>query len=126
MKITTLVARLLLGLIFFIFGLNGFLQILPLPEHLGPAGDFLGALAATGYFFPFLKILEILCGALLLANFFVPLSLAVLAPIVVNIFLFHCFLEPSGVLLPSVIILLELFLVAQHKKSFQALFQAKS
>jgi uncharacterized membrane protein YphA (DoxX/SURF4 family) len=77
-------ARLLLGLIFTIFGLNGFLHFIPTPPMSGPAGAFGGAMFATGYLFQLLKGTEVIAGVLLLSNRFVPLALAVLAPVVIN------------------------------------------
>ncbi len=106
-----LIARLLLGLIFFVFGLNGFLNFIPVPENLPEKLTlFMNALNASGYFFPLLKITETTCGALLLAGVFVPLALIVLAPIILNIFLTHAFLAPDGLVLASVIGLLEIYL----------------
>lgn len=92
-----LVARILLGLIFFVFGLIGLLNLIPPPPNLPEKLQaFNSGLMATGYFFPFLKITETLCGLLLLTGMFVPLALVVLAPIVLNIVLVHAFLAPSG------------------------------
>ena len=64
----TQIARIVLGLIFTVFGLNGFFNFMPAPAFPEPAGAFLGALAGTGYFFPFLKITETACGVLLLTK----------------------------------------------------------
>jgi hypothetical protein len=89
-------ARILLGLVFFVFGLNGFLGFMPQPPQPPEAGAFLGALGATGYMFPLIKGTEVLAGALLLGNAFVPLALLLLAPIVVNIAAFHLVLAPGG------------------------------
>ncbi len=102
-----MIARLLLGLVFTVFGLNGFLNFLPMPPLPEAAGAFMGALAATGYMFPVIKGFEVLAGLMLLANRFTPLALLFLAPIVVNIFLFHLFLEPASSL-PMPIILIGL------------------
>lgn len=92
-----LAARLLLGLVFFVFGLIGLLNLFPpptdLPERLQ---TFNSGLMASGYFFPFLKATETICGLALLSGYFVPLALVILAPIVLNIFLVHAFLAPSG------------------------------
>jgi len=105
-----LIARLLMGLIFFVFGLNGFFHFLPMPPMPEGAGAFMMGLKGSGYFFPFLKGTEIVCGLLLLSGAFVPLAIIVLAPIVINIFLFHAFLAPSGLPLPIIIGLLEIYL----------------
>ena len=110
MKKLPLIARILLGLIFFVFGLNGFFNFLPAPPMPDKAAAFAGGLMASGYFFPFLKATEVLCGALLLAGAMVPLALVVLAPIIVNIILFHGFLAPSGLPLALVIAALEAYL----------------
>lgn len=92
-----LIARLLLGFIMFASGVAGLLNLVPpppdLPEKLV---TFMTGLMASTYFFPLLKLTEIVCGLLLLTGFFVPLSLVILAPIVLNIFLVHAFLQPSG------------------------------
>ncbi len=98
----TLTARVVLGLIFFVFGLNGFFHFIPMPPMPGEAGKFLGALAGTGYFFPFLKVCEIVAGGLLLLGAFVPFALMLLSPIVANILLFHLFLAPAGLAVPIV------------------------
>jgi uncharacterized membrane protein YphA (DoxX/SURF4 family) len=107
----TLGARLIIGLIFFVFGLNGFLNFIPVPESL-PQNmvTFTNGLMVTVYFFPLLKGTEVVCGALLLSGFFVPLALVVLAPIILNIFMVHAFMAPEGVVLALVIGALEIFL----------------
>lgn len=90
MKNVYLGARILLGLLFFVFGLNGFLNFIPAPPMEDPVVlAFMGGLMGTGYFFPFLKAIEVLCGLALLSGFYVPLALVVLAPITLNIVLFH-------------------------------------
>ena len=103
-------AQFLLGLIFFVFGLNGFLNFLPPPELDGAAAEFFGGLAASGYFLTVLKIVEIVSGLLLLVRRFSALALVLLAPVVVQILLFHVFLAPEGLPLAGVIVLLEGYL----------------
>jgi uncharacterized membrane protein YphA (DoxX/SURF4 family) len=117
------VVRVLFGLVFFVFGLNGFLQFLPQPPMPERAGQFVGALAAAGYLFPLLKLTEVVAGAFLLANRFVPLALALLAPIVVNIAAFHLVLAPG---LPMVIFLLgaELYLAWAYRDAFRPMLRA--
>jgi uncharacterized membrane protein YphA (DoxX/SURF4 family) len=115
-------ARLLLGLIFVTFGLNGFLHFLPQPPMPAPAGAFAGALAATGYLFPLIKGTEIVTGLLLLSGRFVPLALVVLAPVVVNIVAFHLFLAPAGLALPFVVLALGLYLAWTERQAFAPLF----
>lgn len=110
MKKVTLVGRLLMGLIFVVFGFNGFFHFIPMPPMPEAAGSFMGALGATGYFFPFLKVCEIVAGLLLLVGAFVPMALMILAPIIIHIFLFHAFLAPDGLPLAILLVIIEIFL----------------
>jgi hypothetical protein len=119
-------ARLLLGAIFTVFGLNGFLHFLPMPAPSGLAAVFMGGLGATGYFFPLLKGTEVVAGLLLLSNRYVPLALTVLAPVVLNIVLFHAFLAPAGIVLPLVIVALGVYLAYTERAVFAPLLQARS
>lgn len=119
-------ARLLLGAIFAVFGLNGFLHFIPQPPPAGLAAVFVGGLGASGYFFPLLKGTEVLVGLALLGNRFVPLALTVLAPIVVNIVAFHAFLAPSGVALPIVIAALGIYLAYTERAVFAPVLRARS
>ncbi|HEY8089195.1 MAG TPA: DoxX family protein [Polyangiaceae bacterium] len=111
-------ARILLGLAFFVFGLNGFLHFLPQPPMSGPPAEFFGALFATGYMIPLLKGTEVLAALLLLSGRFVPLALTVLAPVLVNIVAFHLFLAPAGLPLPLVLVALEVFLAWSYRSVF--------
>lgn len=119
-------ARLLLGAIFAVFGLNGFLHFIPQPPPAGLAAVFVGGLGASGYFFPLLKGTEVLVGLALLGNRFVPLALTVLAPIVVNIVAFHAFLAPSGIALPVVIAALGVYLAYTERAVFAPVLRARS
>lgn len=124
-----LIARLLLGLIFFASGLMGLFNLAPPPADLPvDMKTFMAGLAATKYFFPLLKTTETICGIFLLSGFFVPLALVVLAPIILNIFLTHLFLAPSGLPLAIVIGLLESYLAffsGPYKKAVQSIFVRK-
>ncbi|MFK7990022.1 MAG: DoxX family protein [Sandaracinaceae bacterium] len=119
-------ARILFGLIFFVFGLNGFLNFLPQPEVGAEAGSFLGALAATGYMFPLIKGTEVVAGLMLLSNRFVPLALVLLAPVVVNIVLFHAVLDPAGMVVPLAVLAIELGLAWAYRDSFRGVLRAKT
>lgn len=118
-------ARALMGLIFVVFGLNFFLHFIPQPPPPAPAAAFAGALFATGYFFLVLKVIEVASGVLLLAGRFVPLVLAVLAPIIINILLFHAFLAPAGLPLPVVLLGLELFLAWSYRSVYRPMLAAR-
>src|SRR5256714_14843687 len=95
MKIITVIARFLLGFIFLVFGLNGFLHFIPMPPPSGTAGQFIGALFVSNYLIV-VFLLQIVPAILLLINRYVPLALTLLAPIIVNILLFHALMAPSG------------------------------
>lgn len=127
-----LAAHMVPGLIFTVFGVNGLLMALtgssfiPMPEMPDNAGAFMGAMAATGYFLPVLKIVEIIGGILLLTRRFVPLALVLLAPVIVQIFLFHLFLEPSGIPMGLILVVAEAYLgFVVYRKSFRSVLQAK-
>lgn len=119
------VARVLLGLVFFVFGLNGFLNFIAQPPPPPEAGAFLGGLAGAGYFFPLLKATEVLAGLALLSNRFVPLALAVLAPIIVNIVAFHAVLAPAGMAVPIVVLALEIYLAWSYRAVFRPMLASK-
>jgi hypothetical protein len=119
------VARVLLGVVFLVFGLNGFLHFLPQPPAPPRAMAFGGALAATGYFFQLLKGTELVAGALLLAGF-VPIALTLLAPIIVNIVAFHLFLAPGNYAVVGFVLAAEIYLAFVHRAAFTALFARQS
>jgi uncharacterized membrane protein YphA (DoxX/SURF4 family) len=122
MKIVVLIARPLLGLIFVVFGLNGFLNFLdmgPLPSGL--AGQFIGALALSHYFWV-VAALQVIGGALLLVNRYVPLGLVLLGPVIVNIILYHVFLNPAGMLMAVVVAILWLIVFYAHRQYFSGIF----
>jgi hypothetical protein len=118
----TAVARFLMGLAFFVFGLNGFLHFIPQPKTM-PEGAmaFFGALMNTRYMLPLIFGTQTLAGALLLLNCFVPLALAFLAPVIVNIMLFHIFIAPSGIPMACIVLVLELFLAWSYRRAFMPL-----
>jgi uncharacterized membrane protein YphA (DoxX/SURF4 family) len=116
-------ARILLGLVFFVFGLDGFLHFVPQPTEppSEAAMAFAVGLIKTGYMFPLIKGTEVAVGALLLANRFVALALVVIAPVIVNIFAFHAFLAPSGLAIASALVALELGLAWAHRSAYRPL-----
>lgn len=108
------------------FGLNGFLHFLPAPPLAGEAGAFIGALLASGFLMPLVKLVETTGGALLLANRFVPLSLALLAPIVVAINGFHIALAPAGGGAAYLSLALELFLAFGYRDAYWPMLKARA
>src|ERR1043165_4763765 len=117
MKIVFMIARLLLGLIFLVFGLNGFLNFLSMgPMPTGLAGQFLGALFLSHYFWV-VALLQIAGGLLLLANRFVPLALVLLGPVIVNILCYHVFLNHAGAA-PAIVVTVLWFIVFYGKRQY--------
>ena len=114
------IARFLMGLMFFVFGLNGFLHFIPQPKTAMPEGAvaFVGALTNSGYMMAMVSGTQVIVGALLLANRFVPLALALIAPVIVNIIAFHAFLAPSGAGMGAVVLVLEIYLAWAYRKAF--------
>ncbi len=122
MRIVLVVARILLGLVFLIFGLNGLLHFMPNPSEPPPADAFFGALAGTGYMFALIFGTQIVGGALLILGAAVPFALVILAPVIVNIFAFHLFLAPAGLPVAIVVAALEVILVWHYRAAFAPLF----
>jgi uncharacterized membrane protein YphA (DoxX/SURF4 family) len=124
MKIFTTITRILLGILFFVFGLNGFLQFIKQPPPTGVALQFLSALAISREF-AVIFVLQVIGGALLLGNRFVPVALTLLGPIIVNIVLFHAFMAPEG--LPVALVATALWIVVfiSVRSAFAGLFRAK-
>lgn len=118
-------ARLLLGGIFFVFGLNGFFQFIPIPAAPEAATQFIMSLINTGYLMKIVKIVEIIGGALLLAGVFVPLALLILTPIILNIFWYDLFLNPSALPMSALLVVLALFLSHIHREVYLPLFKMK-
>ena len=124
MEITIVIARFLLGLIFLVFGLNGFLHFIPSTLPSGMAGQFVGALAASNYLVV-VFLLQLVSAILLLVNRHVPLALTLLAPIIVNILLFHILMAPSGLILAIVVTVLWIVVFLSVRSAFAGLFQER-
>jgi hypothetical protein len=116
-----------MGALFLLSGVFG-LVMSPPPTPGLPAGAiaFAAALTKSGYMMPLVSGTEAVVGLLLLANRFVPLALALLAPVVVNIFLFHLFLEPSGIPVAVVVGALELYLAWTYRAAYQTMLVARA
>lgn len=122
MRIVAIIVRVLLGLVFFVFGLNGFLRFMPNPPPTPAAGAFFGALFATHYMFFLIFGAQVLGGALLLIGVAVPFALVLLAPLVVNIVFFHIFLSPDLLPLALTVTAFEVFLAWYYRAAFAPLF----
>jgi uncharacterized membrane protein YphA (DoxX/SURF4 family) len=125
MRLSTLppvIVRILMGALFVFSGANKVFPFMPMPPMPAPAGAFVGAMVATGYLLLLLGVTEVIAGALLIAGRFVPLALVVLAPIIVNIALFHLLLAPS---VGIVVFLLasEIYLAWVYREAFRGVLQ---
>ncbi|MEO8737206.1 MAG: hypothetical protein ABI380_11785 [Edaphobacter sp.] len=126
MKIVVVIARILLGLMFFVFGLDVFIHFIPAtPPTAGFAGAFIGALIHSHYVY-FVAAIQLIAGALLLINRFVPLALALLAPVIANILVFHLTMQPEGIPPGIFAAVLWLVLASRLRSSFAPLFVQKT
>jgi putative oxidoreductase len=125
MKILAHISRFLLGLIFLVFGLNGFLHFIPMPPPSGVAGQFLGAMFVTKYLL-FVFAIQLIGGVLLLINRYVPLALTILGPVIVNILLFHSLMNPDGLGLAVLVTILWGVVFASVRSAFAGIFQARA
>ena len=124
MKILTNISRFLLGFIFLVFGLNGFLHFIPMPPPSGVAGQFLGSMFVTKYLL-FVFAIQLIGGVLLLINRYVPIALTILGPVIVNILLFHSLMNPSGLGLALVVTILWGLVFASVRSAFAGIFHAR-
>jgi hypothetical protein len=125
MKIAAIIARSLLGLLFLVFGLNGFLHFIPMPPPTGLAGQYMGALFVSHYLVA-VFLLQVAGGFLLLVNRFVPIGLVLLGPVIVNILLFHSLMAPEGLPLALVALVLWLVTFLSVRRTFAGVFAAKA
>jgi len=124
MRIASVIAQYLAGVIFFVMGLNGFLHFIPLPPPAGLAGQFMGVLYVSHYLWVIFAF-QVIAGALLLANRYVPLAVALLAPVLVNILTFHALMAPAGLPLALFVAVLWAVIFINVRPAFSGLFQAR-
>jgi uncharacterized membrane protein YphA (DoxX/SURF4 family) len=120
--------RVLLGILFFVIGLNGFLNFLPQPSAPLPAEAtaFIDALTKARYMLPLISATQLVVGIMLLSNRFVPLALALLAPFMVNSIAFHMVLEPSGRPMAFIVLALQLYLVWVYRNSYRTMLAPRT
>lgn len=118
----TKIVRIALAILLIIFGANKFLHFIPMPPMVGAASDFMNSLGATGYIFPIVGIIEVFVGVMLLLRKWIPFVLIVLAPISLNIVLFHVFLDIPGVGAALLVAVLNATLIYKNWRSYNALF----
>jgi putative oxidoreductase len=127
MKTSTIICRILLGLIYLVFGLDYFLHFIPYqPNHTGAAAAFKDGLMAAVYFYPMMKFIQIAGGISLLINRYAPFSAVALFPISLNVFLFHTILVPSGWFMGVLLIVPNLFLGYAYRKYYNGMFVKKA
>ncbi|MDA9368255.1 DoxX protein [Flavobacteriaceae bacterium] len=119
----TTILRMLLGVSLLIFGMNKFIAFIPIFDMAPAAANFMESLNSTGYVLYVVASLELLIGGLLLFKKWVPFALILLAPIVVNILLFHLFLDVSGMLVAVLMVAITGVLIYKYWKSYSSLFQ---
>src|SRR5437899_8918094 len=123
MKILTIIARILLGLVFVVFGSNFFLNFIPMPPPPpGLAGDYFKVFAASGYMYV-VGAMQLLSGLLLLIGRFVPLALTILAAMIFNILVFHILMNTEGLRMAIVVAVLALFLVLRYSDAFACILR---
>ncbi len=126
MKIVALIARILLGLLFLVFGLNNFIHFIPMGTMPpGTAGQFLASLFASHYVYV-IGFFEVVPAVLLLVNRYVPLALTLLGPIIFNILVYHFLMAPSGLVIATIVVLLWFLLFWRHRVAFTGIFQQKA
>jgi putative oxidoreductase len=122
MKYLIHTCRILLGLVFTVFGLNFFFHFMPGAPPPGPGAQFIGAISGTGYLYV-IGALQLIGGLCLLTGRLAPLGLTLLGPVIVNILLFHLFMVPSGMPIAILVSALALFLLWVYRYKFPAIFR---
>lgn len=124
-RIVTAIVRVLLGVMFLVFGLNGFLNFMPAPKELPPDVITVSTGLMKGGYMAVVSATELVVALLLLTNRFVPLALALLAPIVVGIITFHIAIAPATIVPGIVVLVMELYLAWVYRGAFRPMLQAK-
>jgi uncharacterized membrane protein YphA (DoxX/SURF4 family) len=121
MKIVTIIVRVLMGLLFVFASITYFFKLVTPPPATGAMKTFHDGLEASAYLLPTVKLVELLCGLAFVSGRFVPLATVLIAPVLVNIFLVHAFLDPSGLPLAVLLIAANCFLAYRHWNSYEGL-----
>ena len=124
MRIASVIARYLAGVIFLVMGLNGFLNFIPFPPPTGVAAQFMGALYVSHYLWVIFAF-QVVGGLLLLVDRYVPLAVALLAPVLVNILTFHVLMAPAGLPMALFVAILWTVIFIQVRPAFSGLFQSR-
>ena len=125
MKIAMVIVRTLMGLLFIFAAIVVLFKLAPVPELTGVAKTFNDGIFAVGYFVPRLKIVELPCGILFVIGRFVPLATILIAPIIVNIFAYHAFIDNSGLPVAVFLVLANLFIAYNYRDAYRGILAAK-
>jgi uncharacterized membrane protein YphA (DoxX/SURF4 family) len=125
MKIAMIIVRTLMGLLFLFASIVVLLNLVPKPELTGAVKTFNEGMDAAPYFLPLLKVTELLCGIAFVTGRFVPLATVVIAPIIINIFLFHLFLDRTGLPVAVFLVFANIFVAYYYRNSYAGLLRAK-
>ncbi len=125
MKIAMIIVRTLMGLLFLFASVTFFLKLFPMPEMTGVPKSFNEGLASVGYFFPLLKITELLCGIAFVTGYFVPLATVIIAPVIINIALYHTLIDLSGFPVAVFLVLANIFVAYYYREAYAGLLKAK-
>ena len=125
MKLVATISRYLLGIVFLVFGLNGFLQFIP-PQPLPPLAMQFFTVIVVSHFTVMVFAFQILVGVLFLVNRYVPLAIVIVAALLVNILTFHITMQPAGLPIPIVVLILWLILALDHRPAFTGLLAART
>ena len=125
MKLVATISRYLLGIVFLVFGLNGFLQFIP-PQPLPPLAMQFFTVIVVSHFTVMVFAFQILVGVLFLVNRYVPLAIVIVAALLVNILTFHITMQPAGLPIPIVVLILWVILALDHRPAFTGLLAART
>lgn len=125
MKIAVIIVRVLMGLLYLFASIVVLFKIAPQPELTGTTKTFMDGINASGYLLPLIKITELICGISFVTGYFVPLATIVIAPITLNILLFHIFVDTAGLPVAVFLLLANLFVAFANIEKYQPLLEAK-
>ena len=125
MKIAMIIVRTLMGLLFLFASITFLFKLFPIPPMEGTVKTFNEGLNSVGYFFPMLKVTELICGLMLVSGRFVPLATVILAPIIINIFMFHTFVDRSGFPVAVFLVLANIFIAYYYRDAYRGLLKSK-
>jgi putative oxidoreductase len=123
MRIAMIIVRTLMGLLFIFGSIVYFFNLISVPPMEGTVKTFNEGLASVGFFFPMLKIAELLCGIAFVTGYFVPLATVVIAPIIVNIFMFHAFIDRTGLPIAIFLVIAYIFVAYYYRDRYAGLLK---